>query len=62
MKLSKKQLWHGGSYIAFMLLFFFIAIPKVKFLDGFLGAAVLTVVYEAMFEFVWGIYESSRKQ
>jgi len=61
-KLSKKQIWHGGSYIVFMLLFFFIGIPQVKLLDGFIGAVVLTVVYEFMFEFVWGIYEGSKKQ
>jgi hypothetical protein len=60
MKLTKKQLWIGGGYIVFMLLFFFIGIPKVKLLDGFLGAVLVTAFYAVIALIVNGIYEGSK--
>lgn len=60
MKLTKKKLWIGGGYVVFMLLFFFIGIPKNKILDGFLGAVVMTAAYALIAWFINGIYEGSK--
>jgi len=62
LKISKKQLWIGGGYLAFMLVFFIIGIPKIKILDGFIGAVILTGVYALIALIVNGIYEGSKKQ
>lgn len=45
LKPTKKQIVIGVGYVVFMLLFFFLGIPKISILDGFIGAVIVSAVY-----------------
>jgi len=62
LKLSKKAKWIGGGYVLFMFLFFFIGIPAIPFLNGFIGAVLVTGFYALIAGAINSIYEGSKKQ
>ena len=55
MKLSKQQLIIGAGYVVFMLMFFFIGMPKITFLDGFIAAIIMTGFYYGIVKAVQSI-------